>query len=123
MQREKLENPQEKQESPPVRTPAGFTPHSGGLASEYAREMGWGLNEPERAKEPEQKQDADGGTNYDYGAADFGDTAKDTNKVMPPAVGETKQTAPVKSKPPIIIVKADTKPAPRFEQKPRKRIA
>lgn len=62
-----------------TRAPQGFTVHSSGLASEYAREQGWGINEEERKKTPTQKQDYDGGRNYEYGARDFGDTAADTS--------------------------------------------
>ena len=73
-----------------VRQPAGFTQHSGGLASEYAREQGWGINEEERAAEAIRKQDSDGGTDHDYGARDFGDAAVDTSAAQPPAK-ETKR--------------------------------
>ena len=66
------------------RSPAGFTPRSGGLASEYAREQGWDLNEEQRVKRPQEKQDYDGGRDYDYGnAQDFGDTAVDTSAAQP----------------------------------------
>lgn len=68
-----------------TRLPQGFTIHSSGLASEYAREQGWGINEEERTKTPRQKQDYDGGKDYEYGAADFGDTAVDTRSAKPPA--------------------------------------
>jgi len=117
-----------KTENPQVRTPAGFTPRSGGLASEYAREMGWGLNEPQRAKEPEEKQDADGGTNYDYGAADFGDSAKDAGEAGQPVKNEAKAPAETAHKPPIIIIPAPkttqkSEQKPGMMQKPRKRIA
>jgi len=61
----------------------GFTVHSSGLASEYAREQGWGINEVERTKTPKQKQDYDGGTNYEYGARDFGDTARPGDPAKP----------------------------------------
>jgi hypothetical protein len=54
--------------------PSGFTPQSGGLSSEYAREQGWGINQDERAKTPVEKQDFDGGRDYGYGAHDFGDS-------------------------------------------------
>jgi hypothetical protein len=67
------------------RVPAGFTQHSGGLASEYAREQGWGINEDERTRSPQVKQDADGGSDYDYGARDFGDSAVDTSAARPSA--------------------------------------
>ncbi len=67
-----------------TRMPQGFTPKSGGPASEYARELGWGINEEERTKTPSEKQNYDGGRNYDYGAQDFGDTAVDTSSAQPP---------------------------------------
>ena len=60
------------------REPRGFTPRSGGLTSEYAREQGWEINEEQRSQTPREKQPYDGGRNYDYGARDFGDTAEDT---------------------------------------------
>jgi hypothetical protein len=105
----------EEKTGTPLRTPAGFTPRTGGLASEYAREMGWGLNEPQRAKEPEAKQDADAGTNYNYGAADFGDTAKDMSEAKTPVKNEPR--------PPILIVKSFQRPTPKTEQNPKKKIA
>ena len=61
--------------------PRGFGERSRGLASEYAHEQGWGLNEDERTKQPEGRQPTDGGTDYDYGARDFGDEAGDTSGV------------------------------------------
>lgn len=67
------------------RQPVGFTPRSSGLAGEYAREQGWGLNEEERRKAPATKQNFDGGTDYDYGARDFGDSAVDTSRARPGA--------------------------------------
>jgi hypothetical protein len=77
---------QHKREDDPqnseMRVPQGFTVHSSGLASEYARELGWGINEDERKKTPGQKQDYDGGRNYDYGARDFGDSATDTSSAQ-----------------------------------------
>jgi hypothetical protein len=76
-----------------MRAPQGFTVHSGGLASEYAREQGWGINEEERTRTPRQKQDEDGGTDYDYGARDFGDTARDTGPAQP-------NTEPIKRRQP-----------------------
>ena len=63
--------------------PRGFGNHTRGLAGEYAHEQGWGLNEEERTRQPEEKQDMDGGTDYDYGARDFGDTPVDTSAVIP----------------------------------------
>ncbi len=62
--------------------PRGFGEHSRGLAGEYAHEQGWGLNEEERrAQSPGAV--ADGGTDYDYGAQDFGDEAVDTSSAKP----------------------------------------
>lgn len=55
--------------------PRGFGEHSRGLAGEYAHEQGWGLDVEERTKQTTSPQDADGGTDYNYGARDFGDEA------------------------------------------------
>ena len=63
--------------------PVGFTSHTRSLASEYAHEQGWGLNEDERTRLDAEPQAQDGGTDYDYGAQDFGDTAADTSAVQP----------------------------------------
>lgn len=63
--------------------PRGFGEHSRGLAGEYAHEQGWGLNEEERKAQPQGTEAADGGTDYDYGARDFGDEAVDTSSVKP----------------------------------------
>jgi hypothetical protein len=74
----------EKNENTERRDPVGFTPRSGGLASEYAREQGWDTNEEQRAHRPTEKQQYDGGTDYDYGnAQDFGDAAVDTSSAKP----------------------------------------
>ncbi len=71
--------PDKDSQRPAMRLPQGFTVHSSKRSSEYAREQGWGINEEERKKTPLQKQDYDGGRDYDYGARDFGDTAVDTS--------------------------------------------
>ena len=63
--------------------PVGFGEHTRGLSGEYAHEQGWGLNEEERTRTPETKQDFEGGTDYEYGPRDFGDTAVDTSAVQP----------------------------------------
>ncbi len=67
--------------------PRGFGEHSRGLASEYAHEQGWGIAEEQRTKQADAPQDSDGGTDYDYGARDFGDepvnTAIDHKEVTP----------------------------------------
>lgn len=66
-----------------ARQPVGFTPRSSGLAGEYAREQGWGLNEEERRRTPATKQNLDGGRDFYYGARDFGDSAVDTSTARP----------------------------------------
>ena len=76
--------PKAKPNDAPSLLPAGFTPQTGGLASEYAREQGWGTKKDERTRVRKEKQNSDGGTDYDYGAADFGDTANDTSQAKPP---------------------------------------
>jgi hypothetical protein len=58
--------------------PRGLGEHTRGLASEYAHEQGWQLNEDERTRLPVGKQNTDGGTDYEYGARDFGDEPVDT---------------------------------------------
>ena len=58
--------------------PRGFGEHTRGLAGEYAHEQGWGLDEAERTKQSSTPQDTDGGTDYDYGAQDAGDTPVNT---------------------------------------------
>ena len=58
--------------------PRGLGEHARGLASEYAHEQGWQLNEDERRKQPQGKQNTDGGNDYEYGAQDFGDEPVDT---------------------------------------------
>ncbi len=60
-----------------VPEPRGFGEHARGLAGEYAHEQGWGLNEAERTAIPEERQATYGGTEYDYGARDFGDEPTD----------------------------------------------
>ncbi len=58
--------------------PRGFGQHSRGLAGEYAHEQGWGLDEQERTKLASAPEDSDGGTDYEYGARDFGDAPVNT---------------------------------------------
>jgi len=58
--------------------PRGFGAHSRGLSGEYAHEQGWGLNIEQRRRESMQPQNIDGGTDYDYGAQDFGDEPVNT---------------------------------------------
>ena len=53
--------------------PRGFGARSRGLPGEYAHEQGWGLDEKERTRNAAPPQDTDGGSDYNYGARDFGD--------------------------------------------------
>ncbi len=70
-----------EQEQPVPHEPAGLGVRSHGLAAEYAHEQGWGSDEEQRTKAPEEA--ATGGTDYNYGAADFGDTPVDEKGVEP----------------------------------------
>ena len=69
--------------------PRGFGEHTRGLASEYAHEQGWGLNEEERTLEDTAPQNTDGGTDYEYGARAFGD--EPVNTAIPPDAPEPTQ--------------------------------
>ena len=62
----------------PPQEPRGFGERTRGLAGEYAHEQGWGLDQEERTKLPDNPQDIDGGTDYEYGARDFGDEPVNT---------------------------------------------
>ena len=81
-----------------TREPQGFTVHSSGLSSEYAREQGWGLNEEERTRTPAEKQSYDGGRDYDYGPRDFGDSPLDTRSMKQAA--EMSKVRPMRQKRP-----------------------
>ncbi len=72
--------------------PRGFGEHSRGLSGEYAHEQGWGLNEQERTKQPVAPQDTDGGTDYEYGARDFGD--EPVNTAVAPDIRDKTQNTP-----------------------------
>ena len=75
--------------------PRGFGEHTRGLASEYAHEQGWGLAEAERTKQSATPQDPDGGTDYEYGARDFGDEPVNTtiahNESAPQSMAKNKE--------------------------------
>ena len=62
--------------------PRGFGSHTRGLAGEYAHEQGWGLEEDQRTRLPDTPQDTDGGTNYEYGARDFGDEPVNAARIL-----------------------------------------
>ena len=59
--------------------PRGFGEHTRKRSGENAHRQGWGLNEEERRKLPPGGQANGGGTDYDYGAQDFGDRPVDTS--------------------------------------------
>ena len=67
----------ETQSQKPVE-PRGFGEHTRGLSGECAHEQGWGLDEGERTRQADAPQDTDGGTDYEYGARDFGDEPVNT---------------------------------------------
>lgn len=69
----------QKPTSAPPHEPSGFTLRSSGRASERARQQGWQTNQEERTSVVRDKQASDGGTDYDYGAQDFGDLPADTS--------------------------------------------
>ncbi len=66
-----------------AKEPEGFTERTSGPASEQARELGWGIKEEQRTRLPEGRQPEYGGTDYDYGAQDFGDRPVDTSSTRP----------------------------------------
>ena len=81
-----------KQQTPAE--PRGFGEHTRGLAGEYAHEQGWGLDEEERTRLPDQPQNTDGGTDYEYGARDFGDEPVNTAiEHSDPTQNETKPSS------------------------------
>jgi hypothetical protein len=63
------------------REPRGLGEHSRGLTGEYAHEQGWGLDEEQRRKLEPSPNDTDGGTDYEYGAQDFGDEPINAERV------------------------------------------
>ena len=67
----------------PEREPRGFSEHTRKAPSENAHEQGWGLDQDERTRMPEEKQAWEGGRDYDYGARDFGDVPTDTSAAKP----------------------------------------
>ena len=79
------------------REPRGFGEHTRGLAGEYAHEQGWELNEEERKAQPASPQNIDGGTDYEYGARDFGD--EPVNTAIPPEPSGPTQNPPAAEQP------------------------
>ena len=76
----------EKKQDATGRRPSGFTPESGGLASEYARELGWGMSEDDRTRAPREKQKYDGGVSDDDTADEFAESAAGNNDPQPKSV-------------------------------------
>ena len=72
----------DQKQSQPSQEPSGLGAHRHGPAAENAQEQGWDINEQERA-EFARERSSSGGTDYDYGAADFGDTPTDEHQVQP----------------------------------------
>ncbi|HEY5382910.1 MAG TPA: hypothetical protein VIJ65_11700 [Acidobacteriaceae bacterium] len=77
--------------------PRGFGEHSRGLPGEYAHEQGWGINLEQRKRASGQSQNTDGGTDFDYGAQDFGDEPVNT-KLDPQVAGRTQNRVAKPSK-------------------------
>ena len=71
------QKPESKQR--PEAEPLGFAEHTRSLPAEYAHEQGWRMNERERRAVGSQPEDIDGGTDFEYGARDFGDEPVDTS--------------------------------------------
>lgn len=63
--------------------PKGLAEHDLGPTGEAAQEQGWGLNEEQRTSHPASKPPHYGGTDYDYGARDFGDTPEEPPQPNP----------------------------------------
>ena len=74
--------------------PRGFSEHTRKSSGENAHQQGWGLNEEERKQAAGDKTAHVGGTDYDYGARDFGDSPADTSAARTPANDPGSQTNP-----------------------------
>ena len=72
--------------------PRGFGEHTRGLAGEYAHEQGSQLSEDERRKLPGDAEATKGGTEYEYGARDFGDEPVKTTGATDEAVQAARQS-------------------------------
>ncbi|HZZ37790.1 MAG TPA: hypothetical protein VFE06_01585 [Acidobacteriaceae bacterium] len=101
------QNPDDQHSSSPE--PRGFGEHTRKTSSENAHEQGWGLNEDQRRHIPPDQQRR-GGTDYDYGAQDFGDLPVDTSTAQPPA---GKRPRPAQSESQNVSGEADRKRSTR----------
>lgn len=70
--------------------PKGLGEKNLGPTAEAAHEDGWGLSEEQRTSQPAGKPDHYGGTDFEYGARDFGDTPEKPQ----PSDSETSQHQP-----------------------------
>lgn len=89
--------------------PRGFSEHTRRNSSENAHEQGWGLNEEERRHIPPGQQQR-GGTDYEYGAQDFGDAPADTSTAQPTT---RQRTSPARSESQNAEGATDRKPPAR----------
>jgi hypothetical protein len=74
---------QQRSQNGKAEEPAGLGVHNHGPAAEYAQQQGWGAAEEERTQPAGSIEGAYGGTNYEYGARDFGDTPIDEGETRP----------------------------------------
>ncbi|MEG9431997.1 hypothetical protein [Terriglobus sp. ADX1] len=72
--------------------PRGFGEHARGPAAEKAHALGWNLNQEQRTAPPPGKQNTYGGTDYDYGAQDFGDEPFRMGATRPEEVRQALET-------------------------------
>ncbi len=127
----------EDQKSAHPDEPRGFGTHTRGLAGEYAHEQGWGLEEDQRTRLPNTPQDTDGGTDYEYGARDFGDEpinaarvleASDQTSALPDAAVPQKESGkqqgdPLDPAPDTLKPSPDPLPAPDDNRHPHSPVA
>ncbi|MGC2636482.1 MAG: hypothetical protein WA294_04845 [Acidobacteriaceae bacterium] len=69
--------------------PQGFSEHTRRRSGENAHEQGWGLNQDDRVRDARSPQNATGGSDYAYGARDFGDMPSDTREGQASAGGSS----------------------------------
>lgn len=102
------DSPRSPEPQPSSPEPRGFSEHTRRTSSENAHEQGWGLNEDER-RHLSAGQRQRGGTDYDYGAQDFGDAPADTRQASPQPSSQTKPARPEKQQPQSVSREADRK--------------
>lgn len=77
--------------------PRGLDDRNLGPTAEAAHEQGWQINQEQRTSQPSGKPAHYGGTDYNYGAQDLGDTPEDMSQLELP---ENQAEQPGISKPP-----------------------